>query len=241
MNAATDMRAHTAEAANELQKERPMNETVRPLRWGVLFAALAVVVAAGYMLGMARSTAGAGEDIQVHGSWSLELTDADGQLVATHQFSNALTTTGALGIAALLADEVDTSGLGVRALRQAQNLDCAPYHLAVEGSCAPYSAVCPLDSQEFEGSCFPMDDSSVTVSDGMITVTAKETWDTAGQVHAVQAYFAPRITEEALAEVFSGQAEGDYSAWGLTRKELDAPIAVEAGQTMTLIAEITLE
>ena len=55
----------------------------------------------------AASGAGGGpvEGIKVHGDWTIEVRDPDGSLVSRHEFSNALTTPGAILLSKLLARE----------------------------------------------------------------------------------------------------------------------------------------
>ncbi len=51
--------------------------------------------------------------IKVHGHWTIDVRKADGTLVSHHEFENALTSTGGLGLAQLLARGYTAGGWGI--------------------------------------------------------------------------------------------------------------------------------
>jgi hypothetical protein len=77
-------------------------KTMKPMR-RVLATSLTLAIAAATATAFAQGRAsGPNDDIKVHGHWTIDIKDANGSLVARHEFENALQEPGALNIANFL-------------------------------------------------------------------------------------------------------------------------------------------
>lgn len=163
--------------------------------------------------------------LAIHGDWVVEVLAIDGSVANTVEFSNALSSEGALELAHLLVGETTGAGTAVLAIAHESDLElaCEPGHIAETGVCVSIPDDCGDDEVVSGDACIEraLADNHDYSEDGKsVTFTGQESRNEPWTVYGVQTYLRE-----------PGQR--------FTMKPLDEPVDVEAHQIVNLTVELS--
>lgn len=172
---------------------------------GLLTAVILAVSACGGSPPVDESAGGVGEAIAVHGNWTIDVSNADGSLDQHVEFQNAFT--GAQFVAEVLAGEKQSAGLTLQfeASSPELNVCASPSDPDIRSAC---NALTGFDAGETRSEADPGGYELVVV----VSFTAAFTGD--------------------IARVEALGIHPDLSGGPFSEKDLDAPVAVAAGQVV---------
>ena len=173
------------------------------------------------------------DGIKVHGHWTIDVRKADGTLVSHNEFENALTSTGGLGLAQLLARTYTVGGWGIV-------LDgglCAGQ--LTGGMCIIQEPSAPAgagqDSSDLSVSVPPAGQANA----GLLVLKGSVKAQFAGQITTVrtrQSSCLPSISQGNVVELTESQCAAiaymllTPSIFDVTARTLASPVPVDAGQ-----------
>lgn len=174
---------------------------------------------------LAQERGGPNKDgIKVHGHWTIDVRRADGTLVSHHEFENALTSTGAMGLGLVLTRYYTMGGWGVM-------LDGG----VCQGTFAP---LCAIQEPSATAGTADSTDLSVMVpgpgaaNQGLLVLKGSVKTSTAGQITGVRTRLATCSDQTVSETTCAAQAQMSTAdnVFDVTSRTLATPIPVDAGQ-----------
>jgi hypothetical protein len=208
--------------------------TTRPIPRLLLILVIMALAVIGYLAGASSGAPPVGEAIEVHGDWTIEVVEADGTIVAVHEFTNDLVPEGARRLARVLSGESRAFGIHAHEVTEENlGLYCSDGAQALFGFCwASTTRTCPPEGyEEVDGNCVRVGNPNhVIAPDGTLTVTRE-----------VAARDDPWFIHGVSSAYFSTVAFDPDELWyhELTRAVLDQPVPVDAGQRARLTVVIS--
>jgi hypothetical protein len=207
-------------------------------------ACAALTLAAVPLVAQERGNANA-TGIKVHGHWTIDVRKADGTLVSHHEFENALTSTGGLGLAQLLARAYTAGGWGILldgGVCQGQ---------LIGGVCIIQEPSAPAGGGQDSSDLSVSVPAAGQANAGLLVLKGSVTAQLAGQITTVrtrQSSCLPNASQtlgeltvsQCAAIAYMGIIQGNPHIFDVTAHTITpSPIAVDAGQFIQVTVVIS--